>query len=240
MPESVPSFNALVAANVVMSIGCALQASIGMGLALLAGSVARPALSQLVPGPMLLAGSPLALACAYREGHAFQAYGFAFSLLGLAAGTAVGAIALAAIANKHLDKLFAILILGAVVLSASRFRVRATRWSLLAGGGAAGLMGTMVGIHGPPIALVFQDAQPDHARAMLGAFFFVAFLGSVSALAAIGLFGARQLQLAACLLPGVIAGFFSAPLLGRSVNPARLRVAILTACSASALLLLVR
>lgn len=240
MPEFGLSLGALVAANVVMSIGCALQASIGMGLALLAVPLLALLSPQLVPGPMLLAGSLLAVACAYRERHAVEASAFAVCMVGLIAGTVFGAMALAGMAGAHLETLFAILVLGAVAVSVLRFRLRPTRWALLAGSTAAGLMGTMVGIHGPPIALALQNAHPEHARAMLGAFFFVAFLASVAALAAAGLFGMQQLRLAACLLPGVAAGLFLAPPLARLISPARMRAAILAGSCASALLLLLR
>jgi hypothetical protein len=45
-------------------------------------------------------------------------------------------------------------------------------------GGAAGIMGAIVGIHGPSISLVFQNTEPRVARAMLGAFFAVAWAPS--------------------------------------------------------------
>ncbi|NBP86704.1 MAG: hypothetical protein EBU54_16570, partial [Mycobacteriaceae bacterium] len=48
-----------------------------------------------------------------------------------------------------------------------------------------------------------------------GAFFAVAGVGSVAALAAVGLFGIHELALSAVLVPGVAAGFFIAPLFGR-------------------------
>ena len=169
-----------------------------------------------------------------------DANGFALSLLGLAIGTVLGAVALSAIDTDYLARTFAMLVLLAVALSVSGLRVRPTRWALLAGGGAAGMMGTMVGIHGPPIALVFQNARPEQARAMLGAFFLVAFLGSVAALGAIGLFGVLQLKLAACLLSGVAAGLLVAPRLAGLVSAARLRIAILGISASSALLLLWR
>ena len=98
----------------------------------------------------------------------------------------------------------------------------------------------MVGIHGPPIALVLQHARPEQVRAMLGAFFFVAYVGSVAALTAFGLFGVLQLQWAAALLPGVVTGLCVAPLLAEFLHPARLRGAILSISAASAVLLLLR
>jgi uncharacterized protein len=164
----------VIMANIIMLIASALQASVGSGLALLAVPLLALVDPRLIPGPMLLAGALLALASAYRERHAVDAQRFSLSLLGLAMGTVCGAVALRLLPTAVLGKVFAILVLLAVVLSVSGLRVRPTRPDLFAGGGAAGVMGTMVGIHGPPIALVLQPARPEHARAMLGAFFFVA------------------------------------------------------------------
>ena len=230
----------IIAANVIMAIASALQASVGIGLALLAVPLLALVDPRLVPGPMLLAGSLLALASAYRERHAVDVQSFGLALLGLAIGTVCGAVVLRTLRTAPLGKVFALLVLLAVALSVSGWRVRPTGPALFAGGGAAGVMGTMVGIHGPPIALVLQHARPEHVRAMLGAFFFVAYVGSVVALTAFGLFGVLQLQWAAALLPGVVAGLCVAPLLVGFLHPARLRVAILSISAASAVLLLLR
>src|SRR5919108_3380921 len=82
---------------------------------------------KLVPGPMLLAGSLLALASAYRERHAVDAKSFGLSLLGLATETLFGAVALRAITTVHINKVFAIVVLLAVALSVSGLRVRPTQ-----------------------------------------------------------------------------------------------------------------
>jgi uncharacterized membrane protein YfcA len=238
MPEFGLPLVTMIAANVIMSIASALQASVGVGLALLAVPLLALVDPKFVPGPMLLAGSLLALVSAYRERHAVDAASFGVSLLGLAIGTLFGAVALHAISTAQINKVFAIAVLLAVAISVSGLRVRPTRSALFTGGGIAGVMGTMAGIHGPPIALVFQNARPEQARAMLGAFFFVAYMGSVAALAAFSLFGILQLKLAAGLLPGVLAGLLVAPLLTAFINPVRLRVAILSISASSALLLL--
>jgi len=230
----------MIAANVIMLIASVLQASVGIGLALLAVPLLALVDPRLIPGPMLLAGSFLALASAYRERYAVDVKSIGLSLLGLAIGTIFGAVALRALSTAPLGKVFAMLVLLAVALSVSGLRVRPTRLALFAGGAAAGVMGTMVGIHGPPIALVLQHARPEQARAMLGAFFFVAYVGSVVALAAFDLFGVLQLQWAAALLPGVVAGLCVAPLLAGFLNPTRLRVAILSISALSAVVLLWR
>jgi hypothetical protein len=101
-------------------------------------------------------------------------------------------------------------------------------------------MGTMAGIHGPAIALVFQNSEPAAARAMLGAFFAVAYLGSVAALAMVGLFGWTHMMRALVLLPGVGLGLLVAPSIAPYIDRARLRWAILAVSTLSALVLLTR
>jgi hypothetical protein len=231
---------AIVEANAVMLIASALQASVGIGLALLAVPFLALIEPNLVPGPMLLAGSLLAFMSGFRERHAVDAKGFGLSFLGLAIGTVAGAFALGAINPAYVGKVFGALVLLAVGLSVSGLRVRPTPRALFAGGSASGVMGTMAGIHGPPMALVFQNAKPEQARAMLGAFFFVAYVGSVLALAAVGLFGMRELRLAAVLVPGVLVGVLIAPRLAQYLSPARLRAAILGISATSAVVLLFR
>jgi uncharacterized membrane protein YfcA len=107
-------------------------------------------------------------------------------------------------------------------------------------GGAAGMMGAMVGIHGPPISLVFQNTEPRVARAMLGAFFSIAYLGAVAALAGFGLFGIPHLVRAGILLPGVAIGLVVAPLLAGHIDRKRLRIIILGIAAISGLTLLLR
>ena len=224
----------------IMATGSALQASVGIGLALLVVPLLALVDQSFIPGPMLLAGVVLASLTAYRERTAIDVAALRSSLIGLAIGTILGALALKLASGPHLDKVFGGLVLLAVLLSVSGYKFNATPRSLMVAGGAAGMMGAMVGIHGPPISLVFQNTQPRVARAMLGAFFSVAYLGAVAALAAFGLFGIPELVRAAILLPGVVVGLVAAPYLARHIDGKRLRLFILGIAAASGLLLLVR
>jgi uncharacterized protein len=156
-----------------MAIGSALQASIGIGLALFVVPVLALVDRSFIPGPMLLAGVVLALLTAYRERTAVDVAALRSSLIGLAIGTIVGALALQLVSGPNLDKTFGGLVLLAILISVSGYKFNATPRSLSVAGGAAGIMGAMVGIHGPPISLVFQNTEPRVARAMLGAFFAV-------------------------------------------------------------------
>jgi uncharacterized protein len=228
------------AAIAVMALGSAFQASVGIGLALFV----VPALALIdpsyIPGPMLLAGSVLAASTAWRERHALDRPGLSLALVGLVVGTLAGATLLKAMHGPALPKLFGLLVLIAVLISIFGPPLKATKIALSSAGAAAGIMGTMVGIHGPPIALLFQRAEPAVARAMLGAFFAVAYLFSVAALAIVGLFGWREVWLAVILLPGVALGMLAAPHLAPLIDRDRLRWAILAISTISALLLLAR
>jgi uncharacterized protein len=237
--HSLEPFNIAIAVT-IMAMGSALQASVGIGLALLVVPLLALVDQSFIPGPMLLAGVMLASLTAYRERTAIDVAALRSSLIGLAIGTILGALALKLASGPHLDKVFGGLVLLAVLLSVSGYKFNATPRSLMVAGGAAGMMGAMVGIHGPPISLVFQDTQPRVARAMLGAFFSVAYLGAVAALAAFGLFGIPELVRAAILLPGVVVGLVAAPHLARHIDGKRLRLFILGIAAASGLLLLVR
>ena len=236
----VPSPATLVVATSIMMIGSAIQAALGIGLAL----VAVPALVLLepkfVPGPMLLASIVLAVATAWRDRSAIARGELWRSLVGLAAGTVIGAFAFSRIGAPHLARVFGVLILVAVGVSVCGVAVRRTPSILVVAGMAAGIMGTMVGIHGPPIALVFQDAGPRRIRATLGAFFAVGYAASVTALAWTGGFGRRELALTVALFPGVVIGWRLARSVERLLDPARTRWAVLAFAAVTAVLLLVR
>ena len=231
---------AVALAIAIMALGSAFQASVGIGLALFVVPLLALVDQSFIPGPMLLAGVILVLITAYRERAAIDVPALRGSLVGLVIGTIAGAVALKFTSGPTLGKTFGVLVLLAVFLSVTGYRFTATRRSLMIAGGAAGIMGAMVGIHWPPISLVFQNAEPRVARGMLSAFFSVAYLGAVAALAAFGLFGVPQIVRAAILTPGVVVGLIVAPHIAPYIDAARLRLIILAVAATSALVLLVR
>lgn len=221
-----------------MAAGCAVQAAVGIGLALLVVPLLALVDPGFVPGPMLLAGTVLAAMTAYRERGCIDAGNLRLSFVGLLFGTISGAIILTAASGPSLPKVIGGLVLLAVLISLVAPPIQPNRLTIPLAGAASGLMGTMAGIHGPPIALLFQNAEPGVARAMLGAIFAVAYAGSVVALAAAGLFGWPHLVRAMVLLPGVALGLIIAPSIRNHIDRARLRFAILAVSTISALALL--
>jgi len=234
------TLTAILIAISAMAFGCAFQAALGLGFALLAAPVLALLDPAFVPGPMLLAGTVLAALTAYGERDAIDRRMLMTCLIGLAAGTVVGALALQAAQGMNLQRLFGVMILLAVGVSLMGGTVAAKGRGLLAAAGISGIMGTMAGLHGPAISLAFQNAEPRVARAMLGAYFTAAYLTAVAALALVGAFGAPEMGRTLVLLPGVAIGLALAPLTRRYVNRDRLRVAILTIAAVSGLILVVK
>jgi uncharacterized protein len=162
------------------------------------------------------------------------------ALLGLSAGCGIGAVLLGVLIGHDLSRIFAALILAAVCLSVAGLRTRISKLALLIGGAASGILGTMAGVQGPPIALVLQHEAPDRLRATLCAFFASGGLLSLLALAAAGAFGIGEIALGLELMPGVALGFAIAPVFARRIERRQARAAVLVISTLSALALLLR
>jgi uncharacterized membrane protein YfcA len=235
-----PSPLELAAATLIMAMGSAFQAAVGLGLALLVVPLLALIDTAYVPGPLLFAGILLTLATAWRDRAEIDRALLSRLLAGLAIGTGAGAVALRFVPPANLPKLFGALILVAVLVSAVFPRLTITRWVLFAGSTLSGIMGTMTGVHGPAIALVLQHREPAQLRALLGGFFAVGYILAVASLAVLGIFGRHELMLGMVLLPGTCIGYLVAPAIAKFIDTAILRVAILAVSAVSAIALLLR
>ena len=224
-----------------MVVGSLLQASVGFGIALFVVPLLALLNPAFVPGPMIFAALFLAAIMAFRGWSAIDPKKLGLAGAGLFVGTAMGALSLMGIAADQWPRLFAVLILLAVALSVSGIHIPVTGRNLVAAGVISGVMGTISGIHGPPMALLYQRETGNIVRATLAVFFVMAYAIALIALGMIGHFGKRELLLGFTLAPGVVAGYiiakFTTSLLDRGYW---LRIAILTVASLSAIALILR
>ena len=114
------------------------------------------------------------------------------SVIGLVIGTVVGAIGLWLIPPSAARPVFGLLILAAVAASLFAPPIKLTPLNLLLASTVSGVSGTMVGLHGPPMGLVYQNEPPPRTRLMLSTFFIPATIIAVIALAILGRFGWRD------------------------------------------------
>jgi uncharacterized membrane protein YfcA len=230
----------LMLAMLAMFGGSAAQASIGMGLNLFTVGILALLNPVFVPGPIMVYSALLSLLASYRLRRDIHVREMGISIAGLIAGTLLGALILALVATDSLPRLFGALIVAGVALTLLGARLPLTTPAIVAVSTAAGLMGTIAGVHGPPMALAYQRESPARIRAALLPFFAVANPMSLVALAMLGLFGWREAYASVLLLPGLVAGYLAAPLLIRVLSPAVVRAAILLVSGASGLALLVK
>jgi uncharacterized protein len=230
----------LVLAIAAMFGGAAAQASIGMGLNLFTVGILALINPVFVPAPILVHSFVLSVIASVRLRHDINLGEVYLSIVGLIIGTLVAVSVLALVSLDHLPRVFGLIIIVAVSITALGMHLPLTKGTIVAASAAAGVMGTIAGVHGPPIALVYQRETPARIRAALLPFFAVANPLSLLALAFVGQFGWREIYASILLLPGLAAGFLFAPVLIRALSPAFVRAAILLVSAASGLGLLIK
>ena len=130
-----------------------------------------------------------------------------WALVGLVPGTILAGVLLSVLPERGLSLTFALMVIVAVVLSASGLSVAISARNLAGAGFAAGFMGTVSGIGGPPIALVYQHEPAPVLRGTLPRFFLVSGVISVVTLVVVGRLGADEIGPSLVLIPGLVAGF---------------------------------
>lgn len=229
---------ALLAVAIVF-IGSATQASIGIGLGLLAAPTLTLIDTGFIPGALAISVVPLTIGMTVREWDHVDREIFR-AVAGRFAGVVFGAWVVSQASRNVIAVVIGLSVLLAVIGSASGVRFAPTRRNVMIAGTAAGFSGTVAAIGGPPMALTYQHSDPRTLRATLAAFNTIGSSFTIPSLAIAGAIGWRELQLAGLLVPGVVAGLWFGRF-GIARMPAhRVRPFVLTACATSALVLLGR
>ena len=214
-------------ANLIIAIGAAAQAAVGMGLNLFAIPLLALIDPVYVPGPVLVHGFLLSCTASIRLRESINIRELGVALIGLVAGTVAAALVLVWLPSEQLPRLLGLMILVAVGLSVAGYHIRPTTRTLLAASSASGVMGIVAGAHGPPIALLYQGQSPSRIRSVLLPFFAFSNPIALGALFMIGRFGWRELYVSALLLPGLAVGFLVSSWLARLVSARIIRACIL-------------
>ena len=220
-----PSPLVLVGAIAIVVLAGIVQRSLGMGF----GTIAAPLIAlldpALVPFPVLLLGFGSALAGTVSERHNVvwpEAALVSFGRM-IGATLAVGILLLLPDQASFLI-VFGGGILFALALSAAGLNFRATPYSLSAAGFVSGTMGTITSVGAPPLAIVYQNADPQGARPTLAAIFMLGCAISMLWLTLSGWGGWREVAQGLTLFPfmllGVYLARFTTPGVARRFRPA--------------------
>lgn len=231
--------DALLAA-LVAAAGSCLQGAVGFGVNLIATPLLLLIDDVFVPAPVIVASGLLNVLIMRREGAGSVDRRIHIAIAGQIVGAVGAGAVIAAVPTRSLSLLFAGCVLAAVAVSASGLHPRLTPRTLVGAGVAAGFMGTVSGIGGPPIALVYQRADGRTLRGTLARFFLVGTAVSLPTLAVVGALGRAELVASAVLLPGVVVGFVASKPLVRRIDERGVRPFVLALSAAAAVAVLVR
>jgi len=234
------SYPVLVLVSGVVCLGAMLQGSIGFGL----GTFSVPILLLLeplfVPGPMLLVAFFLTLMLLRRERASVAFREVSWGIAGRALGSAVVGVVFLYMASEWMPPLVAVLVLVALGIMASGWKLPITRVSLLGVGFMSGVLGTAASIGGPPLAMLYMHSKGGRVRGTLSGIFVAGTLFSVAALVVSGKFGLREVYLTGLLMPGVLLGFLLSRRTARIADNGYLRPAIIVVSALAAVLSLIR
>ena len=164
------SFLEIAIASITVFIGSTVQGSIGFGMGLLASPILVLLDPRFVPAPILLSSLVLTTFLALRERREIDVVGVRWALIGRVAGTLLAATILAALPPDLMVIVFGSIVLVGVAMSASGVRLRPERSMLIGAGMLSALMGTIASIGGPPMALIYQQADGARLRGTMSVF----------------------------------------------------------------------
>ncbi|MGH1492866.1 MAG: TSUP family transporter [Acidimicrobiales bacterium] len=226
---------------IVVFIGAVFQASIGFGANVIAQPIVYLLEPSLVPGSILLANALLGWLVMLRDRQAVDQRPVTGAVVGLLAGTTIGIFVIRAMSPDSLAILISISVLVMVALLAgNRVNIAPSSRSISLAALAGGFAGTTAGIGGPPMALVYKDAEGPTVRGSLASYFILSSPVALAGLAIAGRFGWRELLLGLSLFPVTTAGFFASGPLLPLVDRGATKPAILAASALAAVILLVR
>jgi uncharacterized membrane protein YfcA len=237
---TLPSVWVLIVAGFILALGALFQGTIGFGANIIAAPLLLLVDPAYVPVPIITVGIVSNLLLMHRTRATPVVADPVPAVWGLLPGTAAGVCVVALThPGAGLSVLFAGFILVAVGLSMVGWRPRRTRWGLFLAGTLSGLMGTVSGIGGPPIALILQDEPGPGLRRILYRFFFVSGILALVATAVVSHLFLTGIWLGLLLTPGAVLGLYCSRWLVGRVDAGLVRVLLLLVSSLSALLVIV-
>lgn len=234
------SITELLIANGAILLGSTVQTTTGMGFAMVSVPLLALISLDLVPGPTIFVNLFLTFLMLNDGKSTIVRREMTILLPSILVGTILGALVLSLIPTSTLGILFAFLVLLAVALTFFVDSRGLSQTGLIIGGLASGLMGTASGIHGPPLAVLYQHENIQKIRATMALVFLVAYTLSLIALGVSGEFDVEDAVVGLFLLPGLLAGFLLGKQLRQFLSQSLGRLIMLCIASASAMFLLVK
>lgn len=228
-----------IIAVAVLFASC-LQGSIGFGMGMLAAPVVAVIDPGLVPGTLIMLATVLTLMVVIKERTSMDVSGTGWALVGRVPGTIAGALLLAAIPERALAILIAVVVIGGVAVTSMGWVPVPRRRNLMMAGATSGVLGTATSIGGPPMALVWQRSDGPELRATMSGFFLIGSLMSIGMLTLTGAVDRHTVLMFAALVPVAVMGYVLSRYVNRLLNPQRQRWTAIAASMTGAVVLIIQ
>ena len=221
--------------------GAIIQSSVGFGFGISAAILILfdP---RLVPGTILVMGTFLASTNAIINFKNIYTKDLIISLTGRILGSLISLpVLLLTFGKESFLIIFAIILLIAVFFSAKKFNIIASPKNVFFASSLSGFMGTITGIGGPPMGLVYQNSKSLNVSATLNAFFSIGAFISVVMLIYSDIIDHIDFYKALLLLPAVILGILISKLkIIKNYIDGRFKNAVLGICLLTAALIILK
>jgi uncharacterized membrane protein YfcA len=177
---------------------------------------------------------------AWRERKHVELAGVGWIIAGRVPGAIIGVALLAVAVGQALDVTIAVIVLAAVAIIASGKHVARNRGTELGAGVASGITGLVASIGGPPLALLYTDAEGPTVRSSLAVVFTIGLSISIVARTLTGNISRSDVLVALVLFPALLLGYLVSLRLKRGVNQAQIRRGLLLLSTLGAIGLIVR
>ncbi len=233
-------WSSLLLGMIAVFLGAVVQGSTGLGLGMIAAPVLMIIDPVFVPGPLLLLAMLVSLLIMVREWRYVDIPGLSVALAGRVPGTVLAALTISLIPLALYGMIFGLLVLAAVILSATRWRFVSSYRNLFTAGLASGFMGTLTSIGAPPIALAYQHDTAAVIRSTLASFFMFGGGISIAALVVFDGFSLDHLLVSVIFIPPLLIGFRLSSLIVSKLNTRFVRISMLVMSGLSAVTLIIR
>ncbi|GAB3587520.1 TSUP family transporter [Calidifontibacter terrae] len=233
-------WEAFIGLGLVVGLGAFVQRIVGFGLAVVAAPFVVMLEPQLMPAALLLTVLPLPALEVARGWRQIQWPLFGWAMAGRLLTTPLGVYLVSVASSTAISLAVAAIVMVAVIGSATRLRVPASKSLSFGAGLITGVSATSASIGGPFLGLVFQEQPPRQVRATLAPFFLIGAALSFAALATAGQVDRGALLAGLCWLPFVAAGSAIAQPLRHRIEPVLFRRAMLVVATIAAVAVVAR
>jgi hypothetical protein len=220
----------IVLVVVAVAAGSLVQASAGIGIALVAGPVLVAVDPAFVPLPLILGGLVVGFRNVTMEFSGFDAKRWWKCLLGSPVGLVAAEVAVGGLSERGLTLAVGALVVLSVVAVGSGWKPPARRWTSVLAGALSAFTLRVAALPGPPYAILHHDDPPHVLRPNISAFVMVMSAVVTVRLLAGGAIDGAEVERIGLVMGSAVIGLVLAPPVRRWVDREWFRPVLLGIC----------